>query len=114
MEKKKHVHKFKTIKQDTGRKVLKCILGCPTYIIPELAIGREAICWRCDGLFILDEISVHLKKPHCKDCTRSKRKEILAKAARAPSKIDQKKIEASNRAKAQLDSLMGDLLKNGE
>lgn len=58
-----------------GRKskyeVLRCTLpDCSHFIQIELAVGKEALCPRCDKPFILDGEAIKLKTPHCIDCTK--------------------------------------------
>ena len=110
MRKTNHVHKYKTVKLSTGRKVLKCLHGCPHYIEPKLAIGRSALCWRCNEEFILDGTSVELLKPHCEKCTNGKKKELSIQSGGPPNQTN-KKTAVIKQAADKLDSLMAELLK---
>lgn len=81
MKKKKvnqvrHIHKYQRvdIAKTPGKSypVFKCVLPqCSHYITPELVVGKETICWRCDEVFLLTVDLARLVRPHCKDCTRT-------------------------------------------
>lgn len=73
MAKTQHVHKLKRHRFKTGNTVYFCALPeCNFKIAPALALGKRAICWRCENEFILNEYSIRLAKPHCDDCHKSK------------------------------------------
>lgn len=58
------VHKYKRIRSSKNKHdVYKCI-SCPHYIIGDLVIGRDAICWYCGNVFKMSKTSL-LLKPHC-------------------------------------------------
>ncbi len=81
-----HVHKYlrvmlggkRLIKDDTGNSrllnqagypVMKCILpGCRHFISLELCIGRECVCWRCEGTMIMSNESIKKVHPTHKNC----------------------------------------------
>lgn len=71
---KHKVHKYVRITIGSkGYTVMKCRLdGCTSFIRVELAVGLKCICWRCGKEFVLDERTVKLVKPHCRDCTKSR------------------------------------------
>jgi uncharacterized paraquat-inducible protein A len=88
INKDNHVHKYKRmiiggkrvirdevtgqrriVESDSGHLILKCVY-CPHYVIPELAIGRQAECWRCGGTFILSDESISKAKPTHKSCSK--------------------------------------------
>jgi len=54
------------------RDAFKCsIPGCTHMLThPELAIGRESICWRCGNIFVIKrtDASFYAKKLKCGEC----------------------------------------------
>ena len=89
----KHIHKYQRIllgakkiaKKDgkryiercAGTEYMKCMFpGCSHFILLELAIGRESICWACEDVLILNKENMTRTKPTHKDCRR--KKEIAA------------------------------------
>ncbi len=75
MTDKKHVHKLKKVKYKSGNATFFCTLPDCTYKInPALALGKRAICWRCDQEFLLNEYSLRLTRPHCSACHKLKGK----------------------------------------
>lgn len=70
-----HICKLKRHTYETGNKIYFCTLPkCNKKIKIGLALGKECICWRCGEVFILNEYSIRLAKPHCTDCHNSKDK----------------------------------------
>lgn len=68
-----HVHKLKKLKYKSGNEIFFCTLPDCTYKInPALALGKRAICWRCDNEFIMSEYVLRLTKPHCDSCHKPK------------------------------------------
>jgi len=67
-----HVHKYVRVKLGKkGFTVFQCILpDCSHYIRSELVIGKRFICWRCDGIFVMNQKTAQYKKPHCSSCVR--------------------------------------------
>ena len=58
------IHKYKRIRSKRNtHDVYKCI-NCSHYVIGDLVIGREAICWYCGNVFKMSKLSL-LLKPHC-------------------------------------------------
>jgi len=77
MRKQTHFHKYERTKIGENYFVFKCMVpGCNHYIQRKLAVNRIAACWRCDQPFILTKYSLKRKRPHCINCTKSKRREI--------------------------------------
>lgn len=73
MAKSNHPGAHKYMRVKLGKKeALKCqIPGCPHFIThPELALGRESLCWRCGNVFIIirTEASFYAKKLKCGEC----------------------------------------------
>lgn len=70
-----HVHKYKRFKFGNGRVAFRCMAGgCAHYVLEELILGRQSICWRCGNIFMIDERSARLAKPHC-DCKKFQQKD---------------------------------------
>lgn len=67
----KHFHVYK--RTDIGKRgpyiVYKC-MECPSYITPELLLGQEARCPRCDDLYRIELHHLSLAVPHCDKCTQ--------------------------------------------
>lgn len=58
------IHKYRRIRSSKNKHdVYKCV-SCPHYVIGDLVIGREAICWYCGNVFQMSKLSL-LLKPHC-------------------------------------------------
>lgn len=77
----RHIHKY--IRKKLGRTyvIYKCVLpNCAHYLSKDLILGRNSICWRCGNVFT---ITKHHKKPHCVNCTRTKKHtDVLVEAMR--------------------------------
>jgi len=73
--KKKHHHKLKRHTYRNGEQVYFCVLDCTFRVKCELAEGLIVICHRCDKPFAMTQSSCELAKPHCNNCTRSKKRE---------------------------------------
>lgn len=69
----KHTHQYVRIKIGKNKRIeFKCSVdGCVHHIRPELAIGRNSICYRCGNTFVLDKANMQLARPHCDVCTDS-------------------------------------------
>jgi len=66
-----HFHKFMRVKMGKDYIVYKCVQrDCPTFMRPELVIGRTSLCWRCLEPMIMAYWHTQYKKPHCRNCTR--------------------------------------------
>lgn len=67
------VHKYERVKLGTkGFEVFKCVLpNCSHYIRKELVFGKVTKCWRCDKDIVMTKPMARMKKPHCRNCTRS-------------------------------------------
>ena len=69
----KHVHKYKRLTYKTGSSIFFCTLpDCTNKIKTPLALGKSSLCWRCGEVFIINEYSIRLAKPHCENCHKSK------------------------------------------
>lgn len=71
-----NTHKYEKV--DLGREkpylVYKCILPeCTHYVPVHLAEGKASMCWRCGERHIVSKKTLLLKRPHCDDCTMTKR-----------------------------------------
>ena len=78
-----HIHKYiakvlggERIEMRNGKKVLvktggfpifKCI-SCPHYIPKEIALGRTALCWRCNRPMEMKSYNVGQKRPKHREC----------------------------------------------
>ncbi len=71
----KHTHQYIRIKLGKDKRAhMKCaVRGCPHNLRPELAVGRFSICNRCFNEFVLTKANMQLAKPHCDECTDSKK-----------------------------------------
>ena len=68
-----HVHKLKRHKYPTGNTVYFCTLpDCHFKVDVALALGKRNICNSCGEEFILDEYSIRLARPHCRNCGKQK------------------------------------------
>lgn len=71
-----HIHKLRKV--DIGRKapyiVYRCTMPtCGFYKVPELVLGMEMICWKCEQPMILTKDRM-IQKPTC--CTRFNTKKV--------------------------------------
>jgi hypothetical protein len=75
----KHVHKYKRGTLGRGRKVYECVLpDCTHYLYEERIVGKKTICWVCNKVTIIyKDTNGVLARPHCKSCTKKKRKDVL-------------------------------------
>ena len=72
-QKLSHCCKWKRHTYETGTKIFFCTLPkCNKKLKIGLALGKESLCWRCGEVFILNEYSVRLARPHCENCHKSK------------------------------------------
>ena len=76
-----HTHKYVRIYVGRNKRVeYKCALpGCVHKVRAEYIVGRISLCNRCEKEFVLDKENVRLAKPHCLNCTKTK-KEISVSA----------------------------------
>ena len=72
MDKQEHVHQYQRVVMGTGRVYFKCMVktGCSHYIREEFAEGRQSLCPRCGGVFVLNKANMSAKKPHCRGCVK--------------------------------------------
>lgn len=88
--KQTHVHKYyltqlggeRIGRNEKGKKILiktegypifKCANeGCTHYIQRILASGRRSICWKCNEEMIMKSYNISEKKPHHRECRKSK------------------------------------------
>ena len=76
---RRHIHKYHHIELNFG-KVWACALpDCSHYMPPhieQMVIGRNSICWKCDGKMILDPINMKDEHPICNECASINRVRI--------------------------------------
>lgn len=64
----KHPHKLLFVNNQTW----KCQLeGCAFFVhkgLQHVLVGKRAICWNCDEIFVISEASLKDGKPKCDDC----------------------------------------------
>lgn len=85
-----HIHKLKRIKYTNGEAIFFCINGsCEYELNVKKSLGKPNECHRCGKTFNLDELSMRLAKPHCKQCTKGKVKdeEEISIPIRVPSAL---------------------------
>lgn len=70
-----HVHKLKRHTFRGGRQVYFCVLDCNFQIDAAFALGKQSICHICEKEFTMNEYSVKLARPHCKNCGKMRVKE---------------------------------------
>lgn len=109
-KKQNHVHKLRRHVYETGNKVFFCTLpDCNYKIDCALALGKTALCNRCDKEFRMDENQIRRAKPHCDEC--SKRRVVLdgqVRYARPSDAIMQEVAhETASDLKDRLSSLVG-------
>ncbi len=80
-------HTYIKIKTKSGT-THKC-QKCPHYIVSKLAIGRDAQCNYCGGIFLLDKENIRLEKPHCgcKSTVKQNRKATKKKVEEAKANV---------------------------
>ena len=73
----RHVHKYMKAGGKSGKRgIYMCKHAeCMHNIHKDLLIGRLSICNVCGSEFVLDQIALKLKHPHCVKCTKGKRGE---------------------------------------
>jgi hypothetical protein len=71
-EKEEHVHKLKRHTFRGGRQVYFCVLDCNFQIDAAFALGKQSICHICGNEFTMNEYSIKLARPHCKNCGKMK------------------------------------------
>ena len=74
----KHIHRYQRGKLgNNGYIIYKCNLPtCNHYISKDLVSGKLCLCNRCGDEMIMDREAMTLAKPHCKDCTISKKPKL--------------------------------------
>lgn len=77
----KHLHTFirdksRTRTRATGVVTFKCTdPKCWFYAVGERILGKAAICPYCGQEYVVTRFDLQLKRPHCKNCTTSKKKQ---------------------------------------
>lgn len=69
------VHKYERVMwgKDNDYPIFRCRLpGCAHYVPEIFILGRQAICWGCGEVFVIDHEAKRRKRPHCPDCTKDK------------------------------------------
>jgi hypothetical protein len=85
----KHTHLYKRHTYSNGEQILFCTRGeCDKKINVKLALGKPAVCWRCQKEFTLNEYSLRLAKPHCMDCKKRKHDHEETTTQITPSIVD--------------------------
>lgn len=75
-----HIHKLKRHRFKTGSSILYCTgANCSYKVAPQLALGKLTLCWRCDKPFTLDDYTMRLAKPHCRNCQKKKSGGLIEK-----------------------------------
>ena len=79
-------HKYERFKQGNGAFIWKCILpDCGHFLRRDMIYGRMSICPRCGDEYIMDRRAMELNKPHCRECTKSrKEKEYVGLPEESP------------------------------
>lgn len=110
MTDKTHVHRLKRHVHKSGHAIFFCTLPDCTYKINvALALGKRAICWRCGKEFLLDEYALRLVKPHCEDCHKHKKDEVIAiPETPAPVKVEETE-DLAERLEKQFHEVQEDL-----
>lgn len=75
MPKNKHLHKYKRkMLGGNGYTVYACIEpACSHYVRIELVENKLCACNRCGNAMIMTKKAMTLAKPHCEDCTKSRK-----------------------------------------
>jgi hypothetical protein len=69
----KHLHKLKKHKYKTGTVIFHCVLPeCHYKIESFLSLGKRSLCNICGEEFLLDEYSIKLVRPHCRNCGKQR------------------------------------------
>lgn len=68
----KHYHKFKRHKYKNGTLVYFCTMNCDYKIEVGVSLGKECLCNICGNPFTMDEYTVKLAKPHCRNCGKTR------------------------------------------
>jgi hypothetical protein len=75
----KHPHLLLLI----NKKTWKCTLdGCGFFVhlgLAHVLVGKNAICWNCEGIFSLTESSLRDDKPICPECKIGVSEDVLEK-----------------------------------
>lgn len=112
MAKEKHIHKLKKHKYaKTNTSIFFCTLpSCHYKVEVPLALGKEAICNICDEVFIMNEYTLKLVRPHCSNCGRKEVKTSDGKKMyvnkRSSAVLQEVAANDVNNLRNRLDSLM--------
>lgn len=101
-ESEEHVHKFKRHTFRGGRQVYFCVLDCNYQVDAAFALGKQSICHICGNEFTMNEYSVKLARPHCKNCGKMRVKEVdgtsrfvnKARASEAIAEMNENRVES--------------------
>ena len=78
-----HIHKYQ--RTTIGMKkylIYRCMIpGCHHYIEAKLILNRISECWRCGNPFVIEKYASSLAKPHCANCIKSPKQDIVNKLA---------------------------------
>jgi hypothetical protein len=67
----KHIHRLKKHRYKSGVSVFFCTLtDCNYKIEVPFSLGKESLCNICNEIFIMNEYTLKLVKPHCNNCGR--------------------------------------------
>lgn len=72
---KHKIHKYGRVAlgKDKQYIIYRCYIpGCKHFMTREMVEGQHAVCWRCEGEFVLTKKRLKLVKPHCKNCTETR------------------------------------------
>ncbi len=68
---RRHPHKYRRVDLEYA-KVFSCALPECTHYMPKhmekTLLGKQAVCWGCDEIFILDSDALKLDEPKCVTC----------------------------------------------
>lgn len=74
LRKNNHVHKYIRVKLNKYL-AYKCALpNCAHLIAAPLVEGKMSVCWRCEEPFVINKIQSKMKRPHCTNCVKPKKK----------------------------------------
>jgi len=79
MAKKSHIHRYRRITLGKNYKVFRCVKsGCSHYIPVTLVENAVCECNRCGDLMTMTKVAMTLARPHCPQCTKSKKAESIS------------------------------------
>lgn len=80
-----HIHKFRRMDMSNNKEkpylVYHCINNCTSYFPISKTLGMVSICNRCNEPFLMGNVSITHAKPHCNECTKSRKRAEAAKLA---------------------------------